>query len=152
MLGKKAWSPIFTTIVLIGFAVALGTMIMNWGSNAVMTGPSCDRTKIEFQKIQGGDAICFSQETKELRFIIMNSGKSLIDSILYRNIKPNFKVSEFNLDESSIDSSEVYSASFKYDFGSNVQIEFIPSIKTKDGRESCSSKSLMVSELTFCTD
>jgi flagellin-like protein len=41
--GKKAMSPLIATILLIAFAVALGTMIISWGSNFGASEPDCSK-------------------------------------------------------------------------------------------------------------
>ena len=37
MIRKKAMSPLFSTIILIGFAIALGGVVMSWGRAAYTT-------------------------------------------------------------------------------------------------------------------
>ena len=152
MHGKKAISPLIMTIILIAVAVSLGTMIMNWGSNAVKMSPTCDSVRIEFQEYRDAKAVCYDANAKELRFILKNTGRSEIDSIIYRNVMPNLRVTEFILDNSKMGPSEVYSKSFEYNLGTKVQLEFIPSIVGGEGKELCSSKSLIINDLPFCED
>lgn len=81
-MTKKAMSPLFSTIILIGFAIALGGVVMSWGkgSYAMENEPAeCKQTSLSLVSYDTGTGIC-SKEGK-LQFTIQNNGEIPIDGI-----------------------------------------------------------------------
>jgi len=75
--SKKAMSPLIATVLLIAFAVALGTMIMNWSSGIDETSPSivpeCDGISITTSNI------CYSKDA--LKLDLKNDGEGKIGAV-----------------------------------------------------------------------
>ncbi|MCF7872132.1 hypothetical protein K9L97_03795 [Candidatus Woesearchaeota archaeon] len=152
MLNKRGVSPLIVTIVLIAFAVALGTMIMSWGSNAVQNRADCSDVEIEFQKFQGKDMICFDINNSKLNIILKNSGNAKLEYVMYRYIKPNFRTSEQRLANSDLAKAQLFEGSVGYEGSEDARVEFIPAIKIGDNVELCPDKGLVVEQLAKCVN
>lgn len=76
--NKKAMSPLFSTIILIGFAIALGGVVMSWGSgeyapkeNGVVMG--CEQTSLSLVSYGGNEGVCSKDNI--LYFTVLNDGE-----------------------------------------------------------------------------
>src|SRR3989338_4220507 len=82
--SKRGVSPLIATILLIAFAVALGTVVMSWGlSLGSDSGDSCAKVSIVLKKmIDKGDA-CYGNRGSEgyLNFILENAGSEDISGM-----------------------------------------------------------------------
>lgn len=150
MLDKKGASPLVVTIILIAFAVALGTMIMNLGSTKLNLKPTCDNVELKFEQAFGEDTICYEEDTLKLRVVMTNSGKADIKSLKFRHIKSNFRPTEFPLSDSSLEPGEIYDVEIGYELTTKTHIEFIPVIAGENGDETCADKALIVDSLKAC--
>lgn len=151
-MNKKGASPLVVTIILIAFAVALGTLIMNLGSSSVNLKPTCKNVELSFVQAFGEDSICYDAETLKIRMILENTGKADIEAVMFRHIKSNFRPTEFKLTDSSLKPGELYDAEIGYELPSKIHVEYIPIINTGDGTETCSENSLVVNALKNCAD
>lgn len=101
---KKALSPLIATVLLIAFAVSIGTMIMSWSIDApketVETNDVCARTSISLQETTAGDAICYDEETQVVRFLLQNTGEETIKELTLRVIDE-----ELNEDEKTLNAN-----------------------------------------------
>jgi len=63
-LNKRGVSPLIATVLLIAFAVALGAVVMNWGSSYVSEtgsdGEGCAKVRISWFKRGDEAQVCFS--------------------------------------------------------------------------------------------
>lgn len=79
---KKAMSPLFSTIVLIGFAIALGGIVMSWGREGYIAERpfvKCEQTSLSLISYGENKGIC-SKEGK-LYFTIENNGEIRVEGI-----------------------------------------------------------------------
>ena len=149
--GKRGMSPLIMTILLIAFAVALGAMIMNWSSDAVITPrATCEATKLEVQTAFNRDLICFNTETGKLKVVVKNTGSTTINSLIYRRINADFSVRELKLPDSTMSPGKIYEAEIPYQMTNNVHIEIIPEIKSGEEITICSSKTILKESLQNC--
>src|SRR3989344_1722930 len=77
--SKKGVSPLIATILLIAFAVALGTVIMNWGlSLGSSSDDPCAKVALELKKMVDNGEVCYGNRGAEgyLNFVIENSGST----------------------------------------------------------------------------
>lgn len=79
---KKAMSPLVSTVILIGFAVALGGVVMSWGKGGYTVEKpivECGQTSLSLISYGENRGIC----TKEgnLYFTIQNNGETDLDGI-----------------------------------------------------------------------
>ncbi|MEM4756213.1 MAG: archaellin/type IV pilin N-terminal domain-containing protein, partial [Candidatus Woesearchaeota archaeon] len=68
--GKRGISPLIATVILIGFAVALGAVVMNW-SKAQLNTSGCEKVEIDFEKVAGVAQFCQTNDGK-LQYEIVN--------------------------------------------------------------------------------
>lgn len=80
-MNKKAISPLIATVLLIAFAVALGTMIVSYILEVTRYDP-CAEVIINFE-----DKVCYNGKT--VSFIITNSGSEPISSLHSKFISQN---------------------------------------------------------------
>ena len=149
-MNKRGASPLVVTIILIAFAVALGTMIMNLGSQSINLKPTCDNVELSFEKTFGEDTICYDEASLKLRVVLQNSGKAGVDSVLFRHIKANLRSNEFPLRDSELKPADIYDVEIGYELSTKTHIEFIPVIKTGEGTKKCADKALVVEGLKPC--
>lgn len=94
-LNKKGLSPLVATILLIAFAVSLGTLIMSWSIEAVDSpSDACKDVQIQLQQVPGGEAICYDTQNQRVNFLLKNTGQTTIDSLVLRVIDVSQELSE----------------------------------------------------------
>jgi len=151
MLNKKGMSPLIVTILLIAFAVALGTMIMNWSSDNVIATPvSCESTNLVFQQAFDEDVLCFNEETGKLHVAIKNDGSSAMDFIVYRRINQDYTIRDVKMTDSYLGSGKIYAADIQFVNAEKVHIEFIPGIMIGGQESLCTEKALVRENIRIC--
>ena len=73
---KRAMSPLFSTIILIGFAIALGGIVMSWGkSGYAMETPveGCEGTSLSLVSYGYNKGVC--NDDGKLYFTVQNNGE-----------------------------------------------------------------------------
>ena len=143
--GKKAVSPLIATVLLIAFAVALGAVVMNWGSDYVKstaksTGAKSDadircatETDLSIVEIDGTQKLCYNSANKQIEFIIENRANTNADSM---------QVTVFGADSitralfnETLAKGDVKKLTLSYDKAVNgtiQQVRFVPYIKVRD--------------------
>jgi len=96
-MGRRGLSPLIATILLIAFAAALGTLIMTWalpdGQLRTADDP-CLNVQLELQQLPGAQAICYSQNSREMRFIVKNVGETHVPALRLRITNRQFEITE----------------------------------------------------------
>jgi hypothetical protein len=78
--SKKAITPLVSTILLLVFAVFLGTLVMSWGNNAsYQSGSGCKDTKIAVTTLEDRQQLCLKEGN--IKAILENNGADAIDSL-----------------------------------------------------------------------
>src|SRR3990170_7887625 len=95
---KKAMSPLISTIALIGFAIALGGIVMGWGERNY--GPDekkgCDAASVKLIAYGDYEGACTSAEG--IKFTIQNDGQVALEGI--KVIAVSDEVNDFTVTES----------------------------------------------------
>lgn len=82
--SKKGVSPLIATILLIAFAVALGSVIMNWGLNLDLGKPDdkCNNVAIKIRDIDNYE-VCYGDfgQNGYINFILDNVGSADISGL-----------------------------------------------------------------------
>ena len=156
--SKKSVSPLIATILLIAFAVALGSVVMNWGLNLNL-GKSSDKCRSVEIKIRNIDVaeVCFGGfGTKGyINFIIDNTGPMDISGLAIWIIGDK-GTRLFDLDNILIKKDSLYDKKDKevvYDFstfGNIKQVQFIPKIKTEQTTEICPKNAIKAEKIGVC--
>jgi flagellin-like protein len=81
-MNKKAVSPLIATILLIAFAVSIGSVIMNWSSTSTGTLSNsefgeCTSVSLEVIMHKNEKAICLDREKRKIILSIENGKKEL---------------------------------------------------------------------------
>src|SRR3989338_1686822 len=143
--SKKGVSPLIATILLIAFAVALGSVVMNWGLNLNLgkSSDKCRNVEIKIRSIDVAD-VCFGGlgANGYINFIIDNTGAMDISGLAIWVIGDK-GTRLFDLEDILIKKGSLYDKKDKevsYDFtafGNIKQVQFIPKIKAEQASEIC---------------
>ena len=157
--SKKGVSPLIATILLIAFAVALGSVVMNWGLN-LQLGKSPDKCRNVEIKIRNIDVaeVCFGGfgQNGYINFIIDNTGIADINGLAIWMIGDK-GTKLFDLDNILIKKGSLYDKKDKevsYDFstyGNIKQVQFIPKIKTEQTIDICSKNAVKAEKIGVCS-
>jgi FlaG/FlaF family flagellin (archaellin) len=151
MLNKKGMSPLLLTIILIAFAVALGAMIMSWGSNKVYPSKSsCEDAEIVVQKAFGNDLICFNENSDKLKIVVKNSGQTTLSGLIYRKISPDLNIRDITLPSSALEIGKIYEAEIPHQFGERTHIEIIPQVTNNEQQTICDNKAIIRENISPC--
>ncbi|MBI2135055.1 hypothetical protein HYU09_03625 [Candidatus Woesearchaeota archaeon] len=157
-LNKRGVSPLIATVLLISFAVALGSVVLNWGKNLDISKPgdSCSGAAIKIRNIGDGE-VCYSGSGSNaaIRFILDNSGSVDIAGLGIW-IVGDKGTKLLDLDNIEIKSGELLDVKddrVKYDFnayGRINHIQFIPKVKTQNGVDICPKNSVKAEKIAIC--
>ena len=155
--SKKGVSPLIATILLIAFAVALGSVVMNWGLslNLGKSEDACRNVEIKIRNIDSVEA-CFGGfgQNGYINFIIDNIGSDISGLAVW--IVGDKGTSLFDLDSLMIGKGSLYGKKDKevsYDFtqfGNIKQVQFIPKIKSAQSTEICPKNAIKVEKIGVC--
>jgi len=151
MLGKKGMSPLIVTILLIAFAVALGTMIMNWSSDVASGAQvSCEEVELQIQKAFEKEILCYNENQGKMRFVVKNVGSSPLDFMIYRRISANLKTNDIKMPDSYLGPGKIYEADIVFEMTDRLHIEFIPGIMRGGQEVLCTDKTIIRETLPIC--
>jgi len=156
--NKRGVSPLIATVLLISFAVALGSVVLNWGRNLDISKPGdiCSGTNIKIRNINGGQ-VCYSGSGNNayINFIIDNDGTKDVDGLgIWITGAKGTELLDFN--EFSIkigDLLDIKDNSVKYNlnaYGKIKSIQFFPKIKSGDSLEICARNSVKAESVGSC--
>lgn len=156
---KKGVSPLIATVLLIAFAVALGSVLLNWGLNLDLgkSSDKCRNVEIKLRSSDTADA-CFGGvgQNGYINFVLDNTGLNDLNglSILIVGDKGTRL---FDLDNVAINKGSLYDKKDKevsYDFskfGNIKQIQFIPKIKSDKSTYICTKNSISAEKIVACS-
>jgi len=155
---KKGVSPLIATVLLIAFAVALGSVVMNWGLNLNLgkSEDKCRNVEIKIRNIDGSE-ICFGGfgTNGYINFIIDNTGSIEISGLAVWVVGDK-GTRLFDIDNLLIKKGSLYDKMDKevtYDFtkfGNIKQVQFIPKIKTGQSSEICPKNAVKAEKIGIC--
>ncbi|MBI2647323.1 hypothetical protein HYW99_02505 [Candidatus Woesearchaeota archaeon] len=157
--SKRGVSPLIATILLIAFAVALGSVVMNWGLNLNLgkSDDKCINVELKIRNI-GVNEVCFGGigANGYINFILDNTGAIDINGVAIWIIGDK-ATRLFDLDNIVIQKNTLFTKNDKeisYDFtayGNIKQIQFIPKIKIEQTIEVCPKNSVKADKIGVCT-
>lgn len=148
--NKRGVSPLIMTIFLVALAVALGAMIMSWGSGSGSRSSSgCESVGFSAQVIGGSELICFNETSGMLKIVVVNSGSVGFDAIVHREVGSDFNVVDSILSRSDLGVGQVLSTELLIRPG-RVRVELIPAINVLNERVLCTGKSLVREDISRC--
>ena len=158
MRNKRGVSPAIATVLLISFAVVLGSVVLNWGRNLEISKPDdmCSGTSIKIRNIDGYQ-ICYAGtgQNMHIKFILDNTGNVNIDGLAIWIIgeKGTKLIDVDNISIKTGQLLEIKDNKVVYDFnnyGKIKQVQFIPKIKTQDSFEICSRNAAKTDKIGAC--
>lgn len=155
--SKKGVSPLIATILLIAFAVALGSVVMNWGLNLNLgkSTDKCRNVEIKIRNIDVAEA-CFGGfgSNGYINFIIDNIGADISGLAVWIIGEKGTRL--FDLDSILIKKGSLYDKKDKevsYDFstfGNIKQVQFIPKVKSEQTLEICPKNAVKAEKIGIC--
>ena len=158
IFNKRGVSPLIATVLLISFAVALGSVVLNWGRNLDISKPGdkCAGISIKLRNVDSFQ-VCYSGsgENAHIKFIIDNNGNIDIDGLgLWITGEKGTKLLDFN--ELAIKKGDLID--IKYDsvksalnmYGAIKNIQFFPKVKANESIEICARNSVKADNVGVC--
>lgn len=156
--SKKGVSPLIATILLIAFAVALGSVVMNWGLNLNLgkSADKCASVNIKIRNIDGAE-ICYGGfgSNGYINFIIDNVGESDLNGLSIW-ITGEKSTRLFDIDNLKISKGSLFERKGKdvaYDFttyGNIKSVQLIPKVRG-DTLEPCLKNAVKVEKIGVCS-
>ena len=157
--SKKGVSPLIATILLIAFAVALGSVVMNWGLNLNLgkSDDKCRNVEIKLRDIDSAEA-CYGGfgSNGYINFIIDNTGSADISGLAIWVVGDK-ETRLFDIDGILVKKGSIYDKKDKevtYDFtkfGNINQIQFIPKIRPEQSTEICPKNAIKAEKIGICS-
>lgn len=154
---KKGVSPLIASILLISFAVAIGTTIMSFGSTfyeekRMISEPEmkCRYVELELNEVDQKPQICFDQEERNLEFFITNKANIDIESLVVWIIGREVFIADV---EEKMAPGYLLKKRLNFDqttYGLLKQVQFIPKVKHNEVQVTCSDKKLVVEGIGSC--
>lgn len=153
ILSKKAITAIMGTVLLITFAVAVGSVVMSLGSAEVEEQAECAiDINMKLAQIKGVDQLCYNQAKNTITFTIEN-GKNIKVEGLIINILGTEKAETAELNEAKITKAGTYLGKVPYNkvlAGDLQQIKIIPKVTLYDEEQICTEKALVIEDFPPC--
>lgn len=158
-LNKRGLSPLIATLLLIGFSIAMGAIVMSWGKSfieekaefvaGVEASPlECSRVSISVLDIGGKKEICTTNGN--IKALIEN-GPVKIDNIQARIIGTGGISTQESILASAFFKNQATEASFpKGDIGAIKQVKLTPYILINNEKELCGEQSISLENLQAC--
>ncbi len=155
--SRKAVSPLVATILLIAFAVALGAVVMNWGSSEIKSqineNTGCKSVNMQWYTVQGKPEICY--DDSKLAFSIQNGANFDIQQLkVIVDTKDELLIFDDAL-KKKINKADARKIKIAYDFSPYhqlLQVKVIPKIIVHESLVVCDpSNGLVENNIKRCT-
>ena len=157
--SKKGVSPLIATILLIAFAVALGSVIMNWGLNFNIGKENdiCGKVGIKIRSLDAAE-VCYSGlgVNGYINFILDNIGSSDVNGLSIWIIGEK-GTRLFDLDRITLKKGVLFDKrdmDVSYDFnvyGKIREVQFIPKVQSSKGQEVCTTSAVKTQKIGICS-
>lgn len=153
MHSKKGIQPLVATGLLVGLAMTLGIVVMNFGRAQVETGNACDMgVELKWVKISDKDQICFNKGKSEISFIVENGPSVDVEGVRLRSIGEK-SIFVQDVIDSAIKKGDALMKGISYDleqYGSIRQLKLTPKIKVYEEEAVCADQALSAEKLRDC--
>ncbi|MBI2662140.1 hypothetical protein HYX11_01635 [Candidatus Woesearchaeota archaeon] len=152
-MNKKAITPLMIGFMLVSFAVAVASGVMNFAKAQVEDEASCAiDINMKWAVIGGQDEICFNQATQEVKFTLENGVNIKVEGLVVNIIGTKSSESK-ELNGAKIIKAGNYFGTVGYNYntvGNIRQIKFIPKVIFSEIEEVCAEKALVVENIRNC--
>ncbi len=148
---KKAMSPLFSTVILIFFAIALGGVVMSWGKSGYTTERSglaeCEKTSLSLMNYGANKGVCYKEN--RLYFTIQNNGEINLDGIKI-SIMGNSQIYSTMIRQ-KINSADIVQLNLEYsDVGEIEKVIFVPAFDIENKEKVCPKNGFSAEEIGEC--
>jgi len=154
--SKKGVSPLIATVLLVAFAVALGSVVMNWGLNLNLGKPDkCRSVDLKIREVGASD-VCFGGFGRSgyINFVLDNTGIDVngLTILIIGDKGTRF----FDMNNAIIKKDSLFDKKDKevsYDFsvyGNIKQVQFIPKVKGTE-LQVCSKNAVTADKIGVCS-
>jgi len=147
---KRGISPLIATVLLIAFAVSIGTMIMNWGKDVIANVGDCNDVKLEVQTINGKPLFCYDTLNNKINIMIKNTGSVDIKELRLSVTAADFSHEEKLLSDSSLKSGSIITQNIDFVKSGTFKVEIVPYIVSGGKEKACLDKSLASEAIARC--
>lgn len=152
ILNRKAITPLMITMLLISFAVAVGTGITRFGQAQLEEGAECAvETKMRLSSIGGVEQLCYHQAAKKISFTVEN-GVNIDITGLVVNVIGSQKAETFELAQATMGKAGSYVGNLPFDAvagGEIRQVKITPKI-TVQGEAICIEQAVINELVPSC--
>lgn len=162
--SKRGISPLVATLLLIGFAVALGGVVMSWGQNIVEEGAaghaSCVDVNVKVQSLPGiGEKVCSGGLGAGgfVDFVLENDAPFAVNGLSVWIFGQSFDHSNMvkvtDISELEVKAGEPYAGHVLYDFtrfGTINRVHLVPKVMQKDDYVLCHDQAVVLEDVGSC--
>lgn len=149
-MKKRAMSPLFSTIILIGFAIALGGVVMSWGKGSYAVEKAvvgCEQTSLSLVSYGENKGIC--NKDNRLYFTILNNGDVKLDGIKI-SLLGDKEIYSAVVDK-QINVADIAKLDIEYgDIGKIEKVIFTPKFIYSEQEELCPKNGFSVEDIGEC--
>ncbi|MFH1510941.1 MAG: archaellin/type IV pilin N-terminal domain-containing protein [Candidatus Woesearchaeota archaeon] len=158
---KKAMSPLVATVVLIAFAIGLGTVVMSFGStyyeNSKFSSKAynesilCQPISLQLFSVRDEQQICLVE--KGIKFVLVNNANNQIDGVQMWVVGESIFVTDVT--NKTFQPGYPLEGMVSYDsekYGAIRNVQFIPRVKVPGTEETffCFDKAVTADEVRYC--
>tara|TARA_Y100000310_G_scaffold329780_1_gene400257 strand:- start:3102 stop:3548 length:447 start_codon:yes stop_codon:yes gene_type:complete len=148
-MDKKAIAPIVATLLLIGFAVAVGVVVMNFGQAQVEVAATCAvDVNLAFAD-DGGKKLCY--DGSNIQVTLQNGNNIKVTRVLLDMITTEGTTSQPL--QAAMDKTGTHSKNIKYNKEQNGeirQVKFTPVVTVNKEDFTCTEMALVTSRVPDC--
>ena len=152
-MNKKGIQPLLATGMLIGLAMCLGIVVMNFGRAQVETDNKCESgIGLNWLNLDNKEQVCLNKNVPELYFIAENNHEQDIDGVRLRAIGEK-SIFASDLEQSAVKKSDALMKHVPYDlaqYGSVRQLKLTPKVKLYDEEVVCTDQALLAENPRDC--
>jgi len=149
-MSKKAMSPLFSTVILIGFAIALGGVVMSWGKGGYTTEEQiggCEQTSLSLVSYGENRGICHSEG--KLYFTLQNNGDVILDGLKVSMLGDSGVYSNVGSEEMNV--ADITRLEFAYsDVGAIGKVIFVPQFSYSGEGKLCPKNGFSIEDIGEC--
>ena len=148
--SKRGISPLIATVLLIAFAVSIGTMIMNWGKDVIANVGDCNDVKLDVQTINGKPLFCYDTLNNKINVMVKNTGSVDVKELHLSVTAADFSHEEKIIDESSLKSGAIITKNIDFLKSGTFKVEIVPYIVSGGKEKACLDKSVVSEAIERC--
>ncbi|RLE42494.1 hypothetical protein DRJ19_04035 [Candidatus Woesearchaeota archaeon] len=153
-MNKKGISALLATLLLLGVAVGLGVLVMNWGRAIIEGNAQCSvKSGLKIIELNGKPQICYSKGVNGFIRVMVENGPNIdIEGLIFRVIgTKNVYTTEV---PTKIKRGHALMPIVPYDhdqFGDIIEVKITPRIKVYgDETAICPEQAIVVTSLEEC--